>query len=596
MDDSSKQQMDPEVRELQVTEVCELQLTIEKSTILHMASKFGDEERTEQILRSHPSLVQEINMKGDTPLHIAARSGHLGVAKLLITCAKTQVVESGLHPLRMVNKKKLTVLQEAVRNNNYWVVDLLIKEDPGLTCTTEDGVESPLFMAVEGNFDQIAVRILETFPNCALSGRMGMTIMHAAVIGLANYSIHGAIKNTYWSSVFNPCSVLNSPIKGTEGLSFEFVDKVLKKIGPEILQEKDKFGWTPLHYAAYIGNKEVVKLFLETNSSLAYIKNKEGMSALHISAQKGRIGIIKILMQKCPNVCELLDNKDQTALHVAARYNNLDVLRTLLRMTCFRDLINEPDKEGNTFLHEAARHSNLDILMMLANDRRINKTAINNLGKTAGDIFQQLGRAWWKSRKKQEWNSYTRKKYTKHLKKQEKHQSLLVKKNESEYIKNVATVNLIVATIITSITFAAFLSMPGGYDNKNGMPMLRKIFPFRFFLVTNYLAFGFATSSMFIHFLWPLFSRYWSYPGGLVIFLTVFSIFCAVLALGGVICAVLTGKKTNTNSDEILWLLIIIGSFSFIIPIFYFFYSTNFRITRAYLRSVLVDIVEKFRK
>ncbi|KAL5546521.1 hypothetical protein UlMin_006208 [Ulmus minor] len=585
MEDSSKQQMDPEVRELQVT--------IEKSTILHMASKFGDEERTEQILRSHPSLVQEINMKGDTPLHIAARSGHLGVAKLLITCAKTQVVESGLHPLRMVNKKKLTVLQEAVRNNNYWVVDLLIKEDPGLTCTTEDGVESPLFMAVEGNFDQIAVRILETFPNCALSGRMGMTIMHAAVIGLANY---------------------------------KFVDKVLKKIGPEILEEKDKFGWTPLHYAAYIGNKEVVKLFLETNSSLAYIKNKEGMSALHISAQKGCIGVIKILMQKCPNVCELLDNKDQTALHVAARYSNLDVLRTLLRMTCFQDLINEPDKEGNTLLHEAARHSNPDIRMMLANDRRINKTAINNLGMTAGDIFQQrggLGKIFVTTKlaidmfPKSLEMIVSEEARMQQLHKEKVHETpedtelnvfahddkaagrprdtSITNVNLLEHIKNAANVNLLAATIITSITFAAFISMPGGYDNENGMPILRKIFTFRFFLVTNYLAFGFATSSMFIHFLWPVFSGY-RYPIGLVIFLTVFSMFCAVLALAGLICAVLTGKKKTTESDEILSLLIIIGSFSFIIPIFYFLYSTFFRFTQDYMRSVFVDIVEKFRR
>lgn len=55
--------------------------------------------------------------------------------------------------------------------------------------------------------------------------------------------------------------------------------------------EADDFGWIPLHYAAHLGDKELVKLFLENDKSLAYITDNEGMSALHISAKKGHVGV-----------------------------------------------------------------------------------------------------------------------------------------------------------------------------------------------------------------------------------------------------------------------------------------------------------------
>ena len=66
--------------------------------------------------------------------------------------------------------------------------------------------------------------------------------------------------------------------------------------------------------------------------------------------------------------------------------------------------------------------------------------------------------------------------------------------------KNVAEVNLLVATIITSITFAAAITMPGGYSSSDGMTILRRKTNFKLFLWCNSLAFGFSAASIFIHF------------------------------------------------------------------------------------------------
>ena len=158
---------------------------------------------------------------------------------------------------------------------------------------------------------------------------------------------------------------------------------------PNAIIKADDFGWTPLHYAAYFGNFEVVKLFLENkNISLAYERDKQGMSALHISAKKGHHDVMSAIIEKFPYTCELLDNRGRTALHLAAESGRTNAVKKLLSSLAFRDLINEQENdEGNTAMHLAAIKRRYDVLKLLAGDTRVEKKATNKEGKTAADIL-----------------------------------------------------------------------------------------------------------------------------------------------------------------------------------------------------------------
>ena len=75
--------------------------------------------------------------------------------------------------------------------------------------------------------------------------------------------------------------------------------------------------------------------------------------------------------------------------------------------------------------------------------------------------------------------------------------------SESEFGKQVGEINLLVATLITTVTFAAAFTVPGGYKSEGvdeGLAILCKRFAFGVFLIANTLAFGLSTTSVFIHF------------------------------------------------------------------------------------------------
>ena len=158
------------------------QVTERGNSILHVAAKFGKVEIMEKVLDSQPSLLYMTNCKGNTALHIAAILGNVDTTKLLITSAKDKEVETKVELLRMQNQEKNTALHEAIRNYRYDIVELLIREDPGLALFTNNAEESPLFLAVDLRFHKIALHILEAVPNCSYGGRKGMNVLHAAVI------------------------------------------------------------------------------------------------------------------------------------------------------------------------------------------------------------------------------------------------------------------------------------------------------------------------------------------------------------------------------------------------------------------------------
>ncbi|KAK8995439.1 hypothetical protein V6N11_069870 [Hibiscus sabdariffa] len=488
-----------------------LQVTIEEDNILHITAKYNLKRMTIEIIRLPPLmlLVNQKNSKGDTPLHVAAEMGSFETAEILVRCANSGEMEAGERVIRMVNRASDSALHVAARNGHFRVAELLIREDPELATLRNDAGESPLFIAVDKKHLNVAELILQVAPLFSFAGRNNMNALHAAVI---------------------------------RSQDEEFAILLLEKCLPA-LSEADESGWTPLHYAIHFGAVDIFKVFLgHVDSSVAHKRDNQGMSIIHIAAREGEAAILEVLAYTFPEIWDLQDNKGQTAFHLAVERGKLACVKFILRHGLSHDgLINQQDSQGNTALHLAAIHgNNQKIFELLVRDSRVDKTARNTEGLTVIDIImlkeygyfektwvtmnlasngglESLEHAINKNGRKTRPTEPTTNQQQpetgseaaateaqpQQLVSNRKPEPIAFRKPSSEQLQNIASINLLVTTLIATVSFDAGFTMPGGYKSdgiEQGMAILSRKTAFRVFVIANALAFCFSTTSMFLHY------------------------------------------------------------------------------------------------
>ncbi|KAK0604771.1 hypothetical protein LWI29_019246 [Acer saccharum] len=145
--------------------------------------------------------------------------------------------------------------------------------------------------------------------------------------------------------------------------------------------KQDQQGWTPLHFAAHLGYIMILKKLLIVDKSAAYKADIEGKTALHVAAGLGRVNIMQELMSTCPSCCELVDKRGRNVIHFVLEKRNRKAIELVLENPWLRNLINEKDEKGNTpFLH-AASMSYYDL-----SDPRADMQVFNHHNHNAVDI------------------------------------------------------------------------------------------------------------------------------------------------------------------------------------------------------------------
>lgn len=163
--------------------------------------------------------------------------------------------------------------------------------------------------------------------------------------------------------------------------------RVLCDARPEFLREKDNDGRYPIHYAAALGNLEIVRTLLKYDKHIAYFGDTDNRWPFHLAASNGHTSIMEELLQKFPDSGETSDNRNWNALHIAVERGNLEVVRYILNSDKLAELINEGNEEGNTPLHLAIFYHQFSISLLLLKDKRVEFNVINRKGQTALDII-----------------------------------------------------------------------------------------------------------------------------------------------------------------------------------------------------------------
>ncbi|MQL76180.1 hypothetical protein Taro_008577 [Colocasia esculenta] len=374
--------------------------------------------------------------RGDSPLHIASRSGNLLQVKGILSDGNDDRLKE---LISMQNSDGETALYLAAESGHVEVVCEILKHSDAQTAAIK------------------ATNSFDAFHIAARQGHVGIWL------GMQPDSV----KSLAWrlQNILKELLSFSSGLAMTAGSS----------------------NMTALYTAATQGHIDVVNLLLESNPNLAPIARNNGKSALHAAARMGHVEVVKSILTKDPSVCFKTDKKGQTALHVAVKGQNVDIVMELLKSD--PSIINLKDGKGDTALHIASKKGYSLVVQSLVTVEGINVNAFNKAGETALDIAEKNGNeamttilrdvgavtakehAHPPSPAKQLKQTVSDIKHDVHSQLQQTRKTGIrvqkikkkIKKLHIEGLNNAINSNTVVAVLIATIAFAAIFTAPGQY-------------------------------------------------------------------------------------------------------------------------------------
>jgi ankyrin repeat protein len=300
-------------------------------------------DKVVQVLLDHAATefdLDDQNNDGNTPLHLAAKEGHVELVRVLLGCA----LELQLHA---VNKDENTPLHLAIKGGYLEVVKVFLEHADGeklrLYSTNGEG-NSPLHLAIEEGHVEVVKQLLE---------RAGTKLNLNTTNYGDNTPLHLAAEAGQ-DEIVAMLLALDAPKQTTESDSTE-MNNDQRRTTKLNLNATNKEQNTPLHLACKEGHDEVVQVMLKRFKELALDAiNIRGNTPLHLAAINGHVHIVnKLLKPEAEVDLNGRNKKGQTALHFATIKCHPNVVKALCLAKEERLRANLQDQNGKTCLQYA---------------------------------------------------------------------------------------------------------------------------------------------------------------------------------------------------------------------------------------------------
>ncbi|CAH8579344.1 unnamed protein product [Heterobilharzia americana] len=360
-----------------------------KKKLIHLARSL--QRMNEQSNTMENYLINLRDCEGETPLHTAVTSGNSDMVKFCL--------EKNASILAKQNDDS-TPIHYACMKDDLECVQLMFDADPSIKSIVlqmpDKNGYTPLHLAAVYNHEKLVTYLVEQGSPLEMTETNGWTpLLLAAMKGAFQTCIQllrlGANPNAHDSSNRNLVHLLmlfRGP--GIRTVLPEVNDEVLFK---RLVNEKDKYGSTPLHYSTKMGNLGATTAFLLRGAS-SLERDNERNTPLHTAAYFGRLHTCEKLLatshgmraMNCP------DAVGRLPLHVAVEHGHLEIVKLFLDHGClFRkchigntplhyvsiggclktcklllqtspSLLNQTNFHGMTALHYAAKENNAEVL------------------------------------------------------------------------------------------------------------------------------------------------------------------------------------------------------------------------------------------
>jgi len=137
--------------------------------------------------------------------------------------------------------------------------------------------------------------------------------------------------------------------------------KDMMKQNPDIINQTNESGFSPLILACYRGNVEVAKFLIDNVKDVNY-KSQEGTALSGLSVKYNKDLVTYLLNKKAdPNIA---DATGSTPLFWAVKFGNKELIELLLRYKADKTL---KDSQGMTPFEYALQTNNKEIINLLKN-------------------------------------------------------------------------------------------------------------------------------------------------------------------------------------------------------------------------------------
>ncbi|XP_054782849.1 ankyrin repeat-containing protein At5g02620-like [Prosopis cineraria] len=474
------------------------------STALHVACRHGNVEAVSEIVRLCPEMVDAENKNQDTPFHEACRKGNVQVLRLLLGVNAKGVMK--------LNSSGKSAFYEACSYGHLDMVNLLLN-------LPDDTVDPK-----EPSFDATCVHI---------AASRGHTDVVRELTNKWPYLVEVVDDEGNWP-LHHAC------YRGHK----EMVWMLLRRDQNVALQYNNN-GYTPLHLAAMNGRVSILQDFVSCNAASFHYLTTEEETIFHLAVRYGHYNALVFLAQVSngTNLLHCQDRYGNTVLHLAVTAGRHAIAEFLINKTNLD--INTRNREGLTALDilEQAKDSlenrQLQAIFIRAGAKRSNhfpspslETPGTSNNSSLSPIASRLSQSRTHDTKSNElelhsyemisFESVTPPEASKNtsprpqtlnrfenqiykcddfppkIARKQKNQSRKQRKNateshemQKEALLNARNTIILVAILISTVTFAAGVNPPGGVYQEGpmkGKSMVGNLTAFKVFAIANNIA------------------------------------------------------------------------------------------------------------
>ncbi|XP_021829687.1 ankyrin repeat-containing protein At5g02620-like isoform X2 [Prunus avium] len=458
---------------------------------LHKAAIKGDWDTAKGILTNNPTLLSASITKGwQTALHIAAGARHIHFVEELVKMMDKE-------DLALQDNKENTALSFAAGAGAIEIAEIMIQKNKLLpTIQTGKGL-TPFFMAALLGRSEMACNLYrETYPTLNETNRKDLFFSFIDT-GLYDLAIKMLEDDTTLATARNSNAetalhvLARRPLefggRSTSGMcsrlmnSFSGIEDTYKSLKQTKALELVDCLWDQI---LKHDDDDVMRLITEPSE------------VLFDATRLGNYEFLSVLINAYPDLLWETDDKNRTIFHVAVLYRHASIFNLVHETGSIKDIIvtyADHDDENNNILHLAAKlapQNQLNLVSGAALQMQRELVWFEEVKKIVQPLSIDM---------KNKDGKTPRELFT------SEHEELL-RKGES-WMKNTANSCMLVATIITTVVFAAAFSIPGGIADNTGAPKFLKDTAFLIFAISNGVSL-FSSSTSMLMFLYILTSRY----------------------------------------------------------------------------------------